>query len=60
MIIHPDVPADFVCPVCSHESYEQSVLDREGNPSIYRCAGCGFAFVSPQRYNKAARARDWS
>ena len=52
---HPDA-GDFVCPECGHAEYR--LTDAAVNEmAVYKCAGCGFAFLNPARYCGQARPK---
>ncbi len=52
----------FSCPVCLGSSYEAIELptygdNRYAETGMYRCSGCGFGFLNPQRYIKQSPAK---
>ncbi len=47
------LPLDFECPECGHADYRltDAAVDEM---AVYKCAGCGFAFLNPARYSRAS------
>jgi hypothetical protein len=55
------VDGEFLCPLCTSEQFEQVLVvadDERYETGLYRCSGCGFAFVNPSRYTPHAAAED--
>jgi transposase-like protein len=54
---------DFSCPLCTADHFEPVLAvadDEQFETGLYRCSGCGFAFVNPRRYTRSAAADDQS